>query len=304
MSRIAATFAELKARGRMAFMPFVTCGDPDMPTTLALIRELAGRGVDLIEVGFPYSDPIADGPVIQASYTRALAKGLHVRDIFAGIRSLDPVGRIVNPSRDDEGQSATQGGTEGRTNNPSYGIPPLVAMVAYAIIFRHGPETFVREARDAGFSGLIVPDLPGDEAGDFADLVGSHGLDLVQLIAPTTPPARVERILSAASGFVYCISVAGTTGVRDDLPAELQDQLKWLRTKTDLPLAVGFGVSRPEQIAPLRGLADGVIVGSAIVRQLEAVSNDAADADEALRNIGEFASRMLQATFEHGVASG
>jgi tryptophan synthase alpha chain len=251
----------------MAFMPFVTCGDPDMATTLALIRELASRGVDLIEIGFPYSDPIADGPVIQASYTRALAKRLHVNDIFAGIASL----------RDDRN------------------IPPLVAMVSYAIIFRLAPARFVDRARDAGFAGLIVPDLPGDEAGEFVELVKSRGLDLVQLIAPTTPAERVERILRSSSGFVYCISIAGTTGVRDELPDELQRQLRQLREKTSLPLAVGFGISRPDQVNTLRGLADGIIVGSAIVRQLEPLANADGNRAEVLTKIGAFATEMVAA---------
>ena len=259
----------------MAFMPFVTAGDPDMSTTLALIGELSDRGVDLIEVGFPYSDPIADGPVIQAAYTRALKKKLCVDDIFAGIAQL---------------------------NHDQ--VPPLVAMVSYAIIFRTGSDAFLKRAADAGFSGLIVPDLPGDEAGEFAELVRSHQLDLVQLISPLTPPERVERILQAASGFVYCISVAGTTGVRDRLPEPLRDQLKWLRSKTDLPLAVGFGISRPEQVQSLRGLADGVIVGSAVVRELEALANSSVDAQDVFFRIGEFVSEMLAATEHDSAASG
>jgi tryptophan synthase alpha chain len=263
LSRINDTFAELQSRGHMAFMPFVTAGDPDMAATLALIRELAERGVDLIEVGFPYSDPIADGPVIQASYTRALEKGLHVNDIFEGVGTL-------------KGEN----------------IPPLVAMVSYAIIFRIGIEPFLAHAKESGFCGLIVPDLPGDEAAEFAAAVKKHELDLIQLVSPLTPPERVERILSAASGFVYCISVAGTTGVRNELPSELQDQLKWLKTKTDLPLAVGFGVSRPEQVESLRGVADGIIVGSAIVRQLE----PPAETKAAVTQVGEFAAEMLTAT--------
>lgn len=268
-TRIAETFRSLKAEGRMAFMPFIACGDPDMATTVALLRELAARGVDLIEVGFPYSDPIADGPVIQASYTRALNKGLHVTDIFAGIREL------------------TRSGEK---------LPPLVAMVAYAIVFRNGPDAFLKHAADAGFSGLIIPDLPGDEAGDLKDQAHAHGLDLIQLVAPTTPPQRVERILKSASGFVYCISVAGTTGVRSELPPELSEQLKWLRTKTDLPLAVGFGISRPEQVDTLRGLADGVIVGSAVVKQLEPLAAGTATASTVLQQIGDFADAMVKAT--------
>ncbi len=268
-TRIAATFATLKAQGHMAFMPFVTVGDPDVATSMALIRELASRGVDLIEVGFPYSDPIADGPVIQASYTRALSRGLHVNDIFTGIQQL---------------------------TTSSDKIPPLVAMVSYAIVFRLGAATFVQRAKDAGFSGLIIPDLPADEAGDVARIIRDAGLDAIQLVAPTTTSIREDRIVQTGSGFVYCISIAGTTGARDQLPEELSGQLKRLRGKTNLPLAVGFGVSKPEQVGPLRGLADGVIVGSAIVRQLERLTNNNTTTAEVLSSIGEFAAQMVAAT--------
>lgn len=270
-TRIAATFAALKAQGHMAFMPFVTVGDPDVATSMALIRELANRGVDLIEVGFPYSDPIADGPVIQASYTRALSRGLHVNDIFAGIQQL----------------------TSGPNGDK---LPPLVAMVSYAIVFRIGTASFVERAKAAGFSGLIIPDLPADEAGDVAGAIRAAGLDAIQLVAPTTNPVREDRIVETGSGFVYCISIAGTTGARDQLPEELSGQLKRLRGKTNLPLAVGFGVSKPEQVGTLRGLADGVIVGSAIVRQLERLTNNSAATAEVLRDVGDFAAKMVAAT--------
>lgn len=270
-TRIAATFAALKAQGHMAFMPFVTVGDPDVATSMALIRELASRGVDLIEVGFPYSDPIADGPVIQASYTRALSHGLHVNDIFGGIQQL-----TSGPDADK--------------------IPPLVAMVSYAIVFRIGTAKFVERAKSAGFSGLIIPDLPADEASDVARVIREAGLDAVQLVAPTTNPVREDRIVETGSGFVYCISIAGTTGARDQLPEELSGQLKRLRGKTKLPLAVGFGVSKPEQVGTLRGLADGVIVGSAIVRQLERLTNNSTATADVLRDIGDFAAKMVAAT--------
>ena len=187
-SRIEATFAALKSKGHMAFMPFVSSGDPNMETTLAIICTLAKCGVDLIEVGFPYSDPIADETVIQASYTRAGRRSARERYFR---RDLDAAKRAI-------------------ANHP-----PLVAMVAYAIIFRCGPETFVKRASEAGFAGLIVPDLPGDEAGsDFAAFgQKQQNLDLIQLVAPTTPAARVERILQSAAGFVYCLSVRGRPGV-------------------------------------------------------------------------------------------
>jgi tryptophan synthase alpha chain len=298
-SPISRTFADLKARGRMAFMPFVTAGDPDLETTAALIQELARRGVDLVEVGFPYSDPIADGPVIQASYTRALRRGIRVRDIFRMIGRLnagqvsavtgDP-GDAVSPPA----QSTSAPDASGSAESPR--MPPLVAMVSCSIILRHGVELFLDEAREAGFAGLIVPDLPGDEAGSLPELARNRQLDLIQLVSPTTPAERAARIVQAASGFVYCISVAGTTGVRQDLPAELRDQLAWLRRRTDLPLAVGFGISRPEQVGLLHGQADGVIVGSAIVRQLEPLTQDPGRAAAVIHEAGEFAARMLAAS--------
>jgi tryptophan synthase alpha chain len=266
-TRIASTFSALKGAGHLAFMPFITAGDPDMAATLSVIRELGSRGVDLIEVGFPYSDPIADGPVIQASYTRALNNGLHVSDIFDGVASL-----------------------------PTEDVPPLVAMASYALLFRRGVEEFVKRAVEAGFAGFIIPDLPADEAEEVGKIVRAHGADLIQLVSPMTPKERALGILKAASGFVYCISVAGTTGVRDDLPPELTEQLNWLRTQTDVPLAVGFGIKGPKQVDILRDAADGVIVGSAIVRMMEGLGNSPEGDASALSEIGTFAESMVQAT--------
>jgi tryptophan synthase alpha chain len=266
-TRIASTFGALKEAGHLAFMPFITAGDPDMAATLDVIRELGSRGVDLIEVGFPYSDPIADGPVIQASYTRALGKGLHVNDIFDGVASL-----------------------------PTEDLPPLVAMASYALLFRRGVEEFVKRAVEAGFAGFIIPDLPADEAEEAGKIVRACGADLIQLVSPMTPPERAIGILKASSGFVYCISVAGTTGVRDDLPPELTEQLNWLRTQTELPLAVGFGIKGPDQVDILRDAADGVIVGSAIVRLMEGLGTSAEDDATVLAEIGKFAESMVHAT--------
>jgi tryptophan synthase alpha chain len=276
-SPIDETFSRLKAQGRMAFMPFVTAGDPDLAATQRTIIELASREVDLIEIGFPYSDPIADGPVIQASYTRALGKKLHIADIFAAVRALT-TGKLAAPQP----------------------VPPLVAMVAYAIIFRIGAQAFVVAAKEAGFAGLIVPDLPADEAAEMAAITRAQGLDLIQLIAPTTTPERTRRILELATGFIYCISIAGTTGVRDQLPAELRQQLAWLKTQTKVPLAVGFGISRPEQVDSLRGLADGVIVGSAIVKHIAAAGEGKNSLEEALQNVGGLAAEMVAATHRAG----
>ena len=247
-------------------MPFLTAGDPNMHVTCRLIEELSAAGADLIEIGFPYSDPIADGPVIQASYTRALRAHLHVSEIFTAIATVSA--KIT---------------------------PPLIAMVSYAIIFRIGVESFVKQAGAAGFAGLIVPDLPGDEADEFHELVLRHGLDLIQLVAPTTPADRSERILKNASGFVYCIAVAGTTGAREALAPQLADMLKTLRSQTSLPLAVGFGLNRPEQIEQLRGLADGAIVGSAIVRHLEELTVDPARLEDVVGRMVQYAGSIATA---------
>jgi tryptophan synthase alpha chain len=269
MRRIAATFEALRSRRQTAFMPFLAAGDPEISTTVELIRLLAGCGVDLIEIGFPYSDPIADGPVIQEAYTRALAKKIGVADIFGALETL-----------------------KGET------LPPLLAMVAYAIVYRAGPEKFAAAAKRAGFSGLIVPDLPGDQAAELFAIAQAYDLDLVQLVAPTTTPERVDRILQSSSGFVYCIAVAGTTGVRQELPKELKSELETLRLKTKLPLAVGFGIGRADQIDSLRGLADGVIVGSAIVRHVGRLSSGDAPRAAVMDDLGRLTRELSAAAHE------
>lgn len=274
VSRITQTFDRLRSAGKMAFMPFITAGDPDLAATEQLLERLTAAGVDLIEIGFPYSDPIADGPVIQSSYNRALQQGVQVSAILKMISDL-------SRRRAD--------------------LPPLVGMIAYAIVFRVGTEKFLSQAKAAGLSGLIIPDLPADEASEMAAATKAAGLDLIPLIAPTTTQDRAKRILASAQGFLYCISVAGITGMRQELPPELSQQLRWLKSQSDLPLAVGFGVSRPEQVPPLRGLADGVIVGSALVRFLEPVST-AADRPQALQTalqgVDQLARTMVEATHQ------
>ncbi|MSR59604.1 MAG: tryptophan synthase subunit alpha [Planctomycetaceae bacterium] len=282
----------------MAFMPFITAGDPDLAMTKRLIGELAACGVDLIEIGFPYSDPIADGPVIQASYTRALGRHLHVHEIFSAVKEVTG-GKSAIGGDKEQGKSAAVPRSSAESSPTPVTVspvPPLIAMVAYAIIFRIGNEAFVGAARDAGFAGLIVPDLPADEADDLAGLCGKNGLELIPLIAPTTTSDRTRRIIATARGFIYCIAVAGTTGVRDQLPPELSQQLQWLKSQTELPLAVGFGINRPAQVDELRGLADGVIVGSAIVKQVAAISTDGLAPDQSLANVATLARAMVAAT--------
>lgn len=239
MSGIDSLFRKLRSAGRKALMPFVTAGDPDLQVTAELIRRLVGRGCHLCEVGIPYSDPIADGPVIQASYTRALSKGIRLADILAMLGQL------------------------------SGELPaPLVTMLSYSIVYRQGVDRYVAQASAAGVSGLIVPDLPVEESQPLANACRREGLSLIQLITPTTPAERARRIAEATTGFIYYVSVTGITGEREHLPNEIVDNVAWLRTQTSLPICIGFGISRPEHVQMLAPVADGLIIGSAIVRRV------------------------------------
>ncbi len=263
MNPIDALFQRLRSQGHKAFIPFLTAGDPDLAATARLARTLADQGAHLLEIGFPYSDPIADGPVIQASYTRALERGVHVEDIFAAVSQ--------------------------------FAVPdtPLLAMVSYSLIHRRGAEAFLQRAAAVGFSGAIVPDLPLEESETLSRLAAQRDFKLIHLVTPTTPRERARAIAQRSTGFLYCVSVTGITGERDRLPPELLEQLAWLRRQTDLPLCVGFGISRPEQVHMLRAVADGIIVGSAFVRQLEKAGRQSLDAISAA--IGELAQSLAAA---------
>ncbi len=238
-------FARLRSQQRKAFIPFLTAGDPNLAATTRLAQAIAHAGADLLEIGFPYSDPIADGPVIQASYTRALEHGLKLADLLATINGWSKLPEFASDA------------------------VPRVAMASYSLIHRRGADAFIAAALAAGLSGAVVPDLPLEEAEDLAKRASSHNFKLILLVTPTTPPERARTIARCSSGFLYCVSITGITGERDRLPPELLTQLAWLRGQTDLPLCVGFGISRPEHVQMLREAADGVIVGSALVRLLE-----------------------------------
>jgi len=266
MTRIEKTFARLKAESQKGFIPYITAGDPSLDVTVQLVLELEKAGADLIELGVPFSDPIADGPVIQASYTRALERGIRLEDVFRIARQA--TGHL---------KQAT----------------PLVGMVSYSIVHRRGVEQFLTQAKQSGFSGLIVPDLPAEEASGLAKQAAAHDLHLVQLVTPTTPRDRAVQIAKLSNGFLYCVSITGITGERDRLPEELLSQLAWLRQQTDLPLCVGFGVSRPEHVRMLRDVVDGVIVGSAIVRRVEQADGKAFA--EIVREVGELAQSLIEA---------
>ncbi|MSR79418.1 MAG: tryptophan synthase subunit alpha [Gemmataceae bacterium] len=262
-------FAALRKQGKAALIPFVSAGDPDVKTSLKVCEVLIENGADLIEIGFPYSDPIADGPVIQASYTRALAnklKSTQIWDLAKAIGSL-----AVYEKRP----------------------VPLVAMASYSLILRQGVENFLNHAKEAGFSGFIVPDLPWDESKDLGKAIESRGLKLIQLVTPTTPLERAVNIAKASGGFLYCVSISGITGERKDLPPALIERLKALKCQSTTPLCVGFGISQPDQAGMLKGHCDGIIVGSALVRQFVRFTNE--PAEKVLADIGSFCSSMRNA---------
>lgn len=264
MSAIDQLFTELRAAGRKAFMPFITAGDPDLDFTADVLRTLVERGSSMCELGIPYSDPIADGPVIQASYTRALGRGIKLHEILGMLERLTPE------------------------------LPaPVVTMVSYAIVYRHGPERYVAEAKAAGIAGAIVPDLPADEAQALAEACRREDLSLIQLITPNTPRDRALRIAEQTTGFIYYVSVAGITGERTELPPEIAENVAWLREQTPLPVCIGFGISRPEHVQALAPVADGLIVGSAIVRRIAEAAHK--PREQVLRDIAEYVDTLLTA---------
>jgi tryptophan synthase alpha chain len=268
MNRIDRLFSNLRGEHRRALMPFVTAGDPDLATTALLITELVHRGAHLVEVGIPYSDPVADGPVITASYHRALERGVKVSHIFQTLRTL----RAEGSARFNE--------------------TPFVSMVSYAIIHRIGADRYLNDAATAGIDGLIVPDLPVEESTVLMQKATLRGLKLIQLITPTTPRERALQIARSTTGFIYYVSVAGITGERQSVPVDLAASVGWLRAQTDLPICIGFGISGPDQVRQLAPVADGLIVGSAIVRRLaEAVNRPRT---EVVREIGQFVGALAQ----------
>lgn len=220
-------------------MPFITAGDPDLLTTVDLIREFDALGCHMCEIGIPYSDPIADGPVIQASYTRALQRGISVKAILGALNNVAPQISM-----------------------------PTVSMVSYAIVHRIGPREYVQQAIASGLSGIIVPDLPVEEAGELSRICQDDDFSLIQLVTPTTSRDRAKRILETSTGFIYYVSVTGITGERTELPDDVIENVTWLRETGDLPVCIGFGISEPRHVKLLAPHADGLIVGSAIVRRI------------------------------------
>jgi len=231
MSNIKQAFANGKA-----FIPFITCGDPDLETTAALVREMVRSGADLIELGVPFSDPTAEGPVIQASSLRALSGGVTTDKVFEMVRELR---RDVTV--------------------------PMVFMTYANAVFSYGAERFIGTCRECGIDGLVLPDIPYEEKGEFLGLCREYGVDLISFVAPTSAD-RIARIAKDSDGFLYVISSLGVTGTRDQISTDLESIIRVVRENTDTPCAVGFGVSTPAQAERIARVADAVIVGSAIVK--------------------------------------
>lgn len=239
MNRLEQIFTELRTGDRKALMPFVTAGYPALPATAAMLPAIEAAGASVCELGIPFSDPIADGPVIQASMTRALEGGI----------SLDAIFQTVASVRD-------------RVNMG------LVCMVSYSIVYRIGTKAFYKRAAEAGFDGMIIPDLALEEAESERSAAAEQGLTLSMLIAPTTPGDRARRIARACSGFVYMVARTGITGAQDRAPEGLAERVAAIRDVTDLPIAVGFGISAAEHVRAVVKHADAAIVGSALVKRI------------------------------------
>jgi tryptophan synthase alpha chain len=240
VSRLDATFERLRANGERALVAYLMAGDPSLAETGRLVIEAEQRGADVVELGVPFSDPLADGPVIQRAGVRALAAGTTLPRVLEMVATLRASVRV-----------------------------PLVLMTYYNPVLAFGLKAFARTAVDAGADGVIVPDLPHEESEPLRAEAEPAGLDIVHVVAPTSPPARVKTIARLSRGFVYMVSLTGVTGERRELPKDLDAQLRTLRLVTTKPVCVGFGVSTPEQVASVGRVADGVVVGSAIVGTIE-----------------------------------
>ncbi|MFP4974684.1 tryptophan synthase subunit alpha [Paenibacillus sp. CN-4] len=259
-------FARLKQEGRTALIPFLTVGDPDVETTVAIISELEAAGADVLELGVPYSDPLADGPVIQRASSRALKNGVTLRTCLTVAR-----------------QSRESG----------CGLP-FILFTYYNPVLQMGLDTFFREVAAHEVSGLIIPDLPVEESEEVRERCAEAGIHLIPLVAPTSSE-RIARIVGGASGFVYCVSSLGVTGERSSFHEGVEQFIAEVRRNTDLPVAVGFGISSGEQVARFARICDGVVVGSAIVRKVEKVIpllNDPAQRADGLLQIRNFVAQL------------
>ncbi len=238
-NRILAKFTELKQKKEKALISFITAGDPDLKVTMKLVLTLEKAGADIIELGVPYSDPLADGPVIQQASQRALKAGTNLKKIFQTVTDLRKQTEI-----------------------------PIVLMTYYNPLLKYGLDKVVTDAASAGIDGFIVPDLPMEEAAEFRAKTEGRNICLIPLVAPTSGRERIKQITARAKGFIYCVSLTGVTGVRKGIPQNIKEFMETVRSSTVTPLAVGFGISTPEQVSVISAYCDAVIVGSALVKTI------------------------------------
>ncbi len=248
MTRISETFRRLMKRGAKAFIPYVMAGDPSLDKTAEVVHILEECGADIIELGVPFSDPLADGPTIQRASERALSNHVTLRKVISLVRDL---------------RQSTQ--------------VPLVLMTYFNPVFKYGIEDFIGNARVAGVDGVIIPDLPPDEAEDFIRLSRKASLDTIFLLAPTSTEERIRKVTKASGGFIYYVSMTGITGANLSLDGSMETLISSIREFTDKPIAVGFGVSTPDEASAVSRVADGVIVGSAIVKRLHEAPDELKD---------------------------
>jgi tryptophan synthase alpha chain len=260
MSRIQEKFGELKRSGRGGFIPFITAGDPDVATTERLLVELANAGADIIELGVPFSDPVADGEVIQRASERALRNGVTVRQALECVRNVRQHTDV-----------------------------PIVLFSYFNPLLQFGQERLAAAVKQAGIDGILVTDLIPEEADSWTETLLRHRLDPIFLVAPTTSDKRLARVAQQARGFIYAISRAGVTGERDEMTRDAETLVKRVRSVSDLPVVVGFGISSPEQVCAVWGFADAAVIGSAIVRQIEIFSGEA----DLVERIGQFARSLV-----------
>ncbi len=260
MTRIDRVFKRLKTRGEGALIPFITAGDPDLATTRALALEMAARGADLLELGIPFSDPLADGPTIQAASNRAVQMGVHLEEVLQVAGALRRETEI-----------------------------PLLLMGYYNPILQYGLERTVQEAAALGVDGFIIPDLPPEEAGAWRQAAAKAGVAAIFLASPTSGRARIQKMGRLTRGFLYYVAVTGITGARRELPPELIAALREVRSLVKCPLAVGFGISSPEQVARLAPYVDGVVVGSAIVQRVASLKGP-----ELIKEVGDFIAALKE----------
>lgn len=260
MSKIAETFAKLKNEGRKAFIPFVSAGDPDLETSKQIVLELAKNGADVIELGIPFSDPMADGPTIQASSMRALANGVDLSQVIRMVKDIREESKV-----------------------------PVILFSYLNPLLAYGFEKLADDARQAEIDGVLITDAIDEEAQKFGEILQHQNIDLISLIAPTSTDERLQKIAEHASGFIYAVARAGVTGTRDAMSADARLLVERMREFTTLPIAVGFGISTAEHIQDVWSYADGAVVGSAIVKVIE----NSISSDDAVKNVSGLVRSLL-----------